>query len=149
MFLQETRALRHSAVITAPLREEWRSHQSTYASAWLADMQARRLVDNRVEPASRDLRDQLTQAAPSHGERELMLKDAHLIEAALATDHTIAALDDRARDHFARTSATVPLLRSVAWVNPNREEESPLIWLRRGARAERGRLLGNFTGGVS
>jgi len=70
-----------------------------------------------------------------------MLKDIHLVEAALACDHVIVSLDEDARRRFARASGQVEELRRVAWVNPARDAADVLDWLRAGARAERSRRL--------
>ncbi len=71
-----------------------------------------------------------------------MYKDACLIEATLATDRTVASLDERVRGLFGQAAGQVGELRTIVWVNPEREEETPLLWLKRGAPAEPERTLG-------
>ncbi len=70
-----------------------------------------------------------------------MLKDAHLIEAALATDSRIASLDETVRGHFSRLAASFAPLRRIMWVNPVTEGEKAVEWLEAGAKAERARRL--------
>ena len=71
-----------------------------------------------------------------------MLKDAHLIEAALAADSRIASKDENARDHFRRLAATYATLRRIHWVNPAVEAEQIVAWrFEDGARPERSRRL--------
>jgi hypothetical protein len=48
----------------------------------------------------------------------ILLKDCHLVEAALATDCRVASLDERARGHFATLAAAIEALRVIVWVNP-------------------------------
>ena len=71
-----------------------------------------------------------------------MYKDACLIEAALATDRTVASLDESVRSLFRRAAGQVGELRAIVWVNPELEEDEPIPWLERGALAEPDRMLG-------
>jgi hypothetical protein len=73
---------------------------------------------------------------------DAMLKDVHLLEAALATDKRIISNDDRARNSF----RPIPDVRLVLWVNPSRPEEKAVEWLNSGAGIESYRRLGHATG---
>ena len=70
--------------------------------------------------------------------------DLHLIEAALATDRTVASVDKKVRAFFSgeASACQVEELRTIVWVNPELEEETPILWLERGAPAEPERMLG-------
>ena len=71
-----------------------------------------------------------------------MYKDACLIEAALATDRTVASLDESVRALFRQATDQVGELRAIVWVNPEREEDDPILWLKRGAPADPNLMLG-------
>jgi len=86
--------------------------------------------------------EQISAAARGEGEGQQMLRDAHLIEVALGLGSPVVSLDDRARNSFKEVSLVVRRLRSVVWVNPTADDESPLEWLRSGARSEASRCLG-------
>ena len=88
------------------------------------------------------LRERVIQTSNSADERQELLDDLLLIEAALATDRTVASLDERVRALFRRATDQVGELRAIVWVNPEREEETPLLWLRNGSPAEPERMLG-------
>jgi len=66
-----------------------------------------------------------------------MVKDVHLLEAALATDKRIASGDDTASGFY----RGIPEVRMVLWINPAREEERAMEWLGEGAKLETFRLL--------
>lgn len=57
-----------------------------------------------------------------------VLKDLHLIEAALATDQIVVSLDERAHRELA-----VEATADVVWVNAVLEGGHALYWLRSGA----------------
>ena len=71
-----------------------------------------------------------------------MLKDFHLIEAALTTDQTVIALDEVVRALFGTVCQTMGQLKTIVWVNPDKAEEQAAEWLEAGAEPERQRQLG-------
>jgi hypothetical protein len=123
------------------IKAEWDKHQSTFAGQWLVSMMAiQKLRTVRDEPVG-ELREAVQGHSSEEGVVAVMLKDVHLIEAALATDLRVASLDDTVRGHFCRFAGQFAALREVLWVNPAIEEEQAIEWLENGARAERSRKL--------
>lgn len=105
-------------------------------------MFARKKVEQITSGANQNLRDKIDAAAENEKARAAMLKDVHLLEAALATDETVIALDEIVRELFAKTSKSVGEIRGVIWVNPDKADEKSLEWLESGAKAEKKRRLG-------
>ncbi len=105
-------------------------------------MVARRKLCFVVECSDDELRNRIEDVASSKKDRDAMLKDCLLIEAALATDQTIISLDEIVRELFALASPRVRELREIVWVNPDNVDEQPVKWLGRGAKPERKRKLG-------
>lgn len=140
-FLRTTLAVCHRAVLTRAVREEWKKHESGFARQWRTAMMARKklVLDDPGEDGA--LREAIEEASVSPRGRDAMLKDAHLIEAAQATDRTVASLDDTVRGLFSAAAARVRYLRTVVWVNPGHPDEGCEAWLEDGAPAEKHRLL--------
>lgn len=132
----------HRLVLTEAIRDEWNRHQSGFARDWRRSMFARRRVEALDVPADETFREQLDDAADSDRERAAMLKDAHLIEAAVATGRRVASLDDAIRGYYQQAAGKVPALRAVCWVNPEVEDEDAVGWLKKGAPLNKFRLLG-------
>jgi hypothetical protein len=106
-------------------------------------MYARKKVDLTEFETSADLRAAIAVAAGSDLERAGMLKDLHLVEAALHAGAPVASLDEvTARGPFRSACRSVGRLRQVVWVNPTVEAERPLEWLHEGALDEDCRCLG-------
>jgi hypothetical protein len=143
-FLKTVVAVGHRAVLTRAVREEWKKHESGFARQWRTAMMARKklLLDDPGEDGG--LREAIEQAAVTPRQRDAMLKDAHLIEAAQATDRTVVSLDDTVRGLFGAAATPVRVLRTVVWVNPGHEDEGCAAWLERGAPAEKHRLLSTW-----
>ncbi|NJM47033.1 MAG: hypothetical protein HC860_13460 [Alkalinema sp. RU_4_3] len=144
-FLIETQANQHRIVLTADINAEWNKHKSRFARQWLGSMIARKqftkILDLPIDP---ELWDPIEELAKDDGERAAMTKDILLLEAALATDRAITSLDEKtARKFFTLAAKTIPKLRSIVWVNPDKPEEIPIEWLREGAPADEFRMLGN------
>jgi hypothetical protein len=75
-------------------------------------------------------------------ERRAMLKDAHLLETALATDRVVISRDEIVRALFHRASKMIGDLRRLHWANPEISAEAVHSWIRAGAKAEARRALG-------
>jgi hypothetical protein len=132
----------HHVVLTKEISEEWNRHQSNFILFWRSSVFARKKVA-RHEVAQNDVfRAGIQNLDFSEKERAAVLKDAHLIEAALETDLTIASLDETARGLLRRAAQNVKPLQPVLWVNPTKDEEHTMEWLEGGAEDEETRQLG-------
>ena len=128
--------------MTPEVRAEWRRNQSRLTRRWMKRMFARRKVHYVEIIEDNALRERVLQTSNSADERQALLDDLLLVEAALVTDRTVASLDEHVRTLFRQAADQVGELRTVVWVNPERKEETPLLWLRNGASAELERMLG-------
>ena len=142
-FLEAVRTISHQLVMTPAISEEWRRHQSRAARKWRVQMYARRKVCWVEPPIDDSLEQRINRVKGTAAEREGMLKDLPLIEAAKVTDEAINSLDDKVRRILARASEYIVELRSIVWVNPDQPAEDPIGWLQRGAKPERERMLGS------
>jgi hypothetical protein len=133
----------HRLVFTPAIEAEWNDHQSGFARRWRRSMFAKKKIDRIEVPADETLRRKLEQAAAAEKAKNAMLKDVHLIEAARATGMRVVALDEVVRECFRKAAVSVPPLRKVCWVNPDRQTEAPLPWLQAGAPADDFRMLGH------
>lgn len=128
-FLQAVLTICHKTVMTPAIRAEWDKHQSGFARKWRRSMVARKkLVRLNVEERP-DLRQRVELGNISQGEKDAMLKDCHLIEAAINTDRRIISLDDAARKLFVELSLSVTDIQDVLWVNPALDERQVMAWL--------------------
>ncbi len=135
----------HHVVMTLELSEEWNKHQSNFAAAWLANMIATKRFHYVVLPQNRTLHDKVEATASQEKDINAMLKDFHLLGAALETDKTVISLDETIRTLFAQASQQVDGIRGIIWVNPDRTvEEQPIVWLNNGAPPEPHRQLAAY-----
>ena len=140
-FLVAVRAVCHRMAWNEAIKAEWDKHQSRFAAQWLVIMlNLRKLRAVNDEPLE-ELRETIEAHSKNPNVVAIMLKDALLIEAALATDSRIASLDETVRGHFRRLAATHEPLRRIVWVNPAIEDEQVVEWLEEGARLEPARRL--------
>lgn len=140
-FLGTMLEVRHHVVMTDTIRKEWRHHRSGFSRKWLTQMYGGRLVKRIEVDKDETLRERIG-AALLWDQREAAEKDAHLIEAAIATDRLVTSRDEKARRLFGSASVAVGQLRQIVWVNPTKADERPIEWLENGARAEAHRQLG-------
>lgn len=134
----------HRIVFSKEGWDEWNRHESRFAGQWRRQMVARRKVLFLAEGAGNEgFREALSQVALPQKARRALEKDAHLAEAADATDRIIISRDEKVRSHFRSVCSEIPLLKEILWANPEIEVEEVVKWLRTGARMERFRKLGS------
>ena len=126
----------YHVVMTEAIQAEWFRHRSTYSRKWLTRMYGRKQVHRTQGGEDPALRARLAKVTPDT-QRNVVARDVHLIEAAIATDRSVSSGDERARSVFRAASRHLPELNPIVWVNPARCTERVLAWLRRGAPPDR------------
>lgn len=122
-FIVEVLKISHRIVMTAALAAEWDKHQSLFALRWRAEMRSQVKIVDIVDVENADVRSQVV-VSPA------VMKDLHLVEAALATDRIVVSLDDRARAEL-----NVDATKDVVWVNAVAGGGHAVYWLRAGAKS--------------
>ena len=125
-FLLALKRICHTLVVTPEIQEEWKRHQSGFARRWMRTMYARRKVCRIDSVTDAPLRTKLSTVPCGRAQREAMLKDCHLVEAAMATDWAVVSLDDAMRNLLREASGRVGEIRAVIWVNPGVGEEASI-----------------------
>ncbi|MGI4875750.1 MAG: hypothetical protein ACRYFX_31725 [Janthinobacterium lividum] len=139
--LDEVLRKEHSLVRTPSMKVEWDKHASHYSLNWLRFMQARRrLLD--IDEAETGLAGALGNLPVPLAEQQIMLKDCHLLEAALAGEKRIISKDEAAYFHFCHASVTLSQLRKIMWASPMRPKDECAEWLADGAKPEANRRIG-------
>jgi hypothetical protein len=150
-FLQNVLEICHRAVLTRALETEWNNHTSRFGQAWRGKMERRGKLIRIKSLEDSDLRAKIYMADIllenlTENQRSQVKKDIHLIEAALATDKIVVSLDDNTARRFFTLAAQgveeLSELKAIAWINPDKPEESSIAWLKGGANPEPERLLG-------
>lgn len=143
-FLKEVLVKNLSVVLTKEIKDEWKKHSSSFALEWRYSMYARRKVVDINPPQDDALQDKIIGSTDVVAEINAMKKDMHLLHAAMATDNSIISCDESVRTFYAKASQQVGEIRMVIWVNPDRTEEEPIVWLKNGAPPENHRLLSTY-----
>jgi len=99
-FLELIRGVCHRIAWNPAIKAEWDKHRSKFAADWFLKMfnlrKVRIIPDNEIEA----LRDAIRANSNDAAVVALMLKDARLIEAAVATNCRVASLDEAVRVMF-------------------------------------------------
>ncbi len=140
----------HKIVMTPEIRQEWDDHQQSFATRWLVAMERKAKIELHTSLRDEGLRDKMTNLIGQQIGRNkitqeacaIMLKDCHLLEAALKSDKIILSLDNKARFHFKVVSDKIEDISAILWVNPDKAEEEAITWLEAGAEPEAHRQLG-------
>lgn len=131
----------HRIGMSPAIADEWKRHRSGFSRQWLVSMHARKKVVNVSATEDRRLREIISKNADSETTRKVMLKDAHLLEAAIEADRRIASLDDIVKNLFADACVKYKAVQTIGWVNPDKEFDEVLAWLELGAPLDKVRQL--------
>ena len=144
-FLQAVLTICHKAVMTPAVRDEWDKHQSNFARKWRSSMVARKKLKLLNLEEREDLRHQIELENIPRMQKNAMLKDCHLIEAAIMTGRSIIALDIAARNLFGEASENILEIQNILWINPTTDQEHVMAWLEGAADQADWQLGHNFT----
>lgn len=131
----------HRMVQCAPIKEEHDRHQGRYASLWRTKMISKKRWVHWRYMENADLRRILVEALPagSRARDREVLKDAHLLEAAAATDKRIKRIvskDATARNLFRLACPNLGVHRSILWGDLTGAPAKVIQWVEDGC-AER------------
>lgn len=121
MLLESVASLGHKVAMCPVLRQEWKKHKSNFSTKWLASMVARRKIVF-VTPSGR-IKCYIKDNVVDGREKEVALKDSHLIDAALEADKIIASNDNVAREVFCTYSGGNGEIGTVLWFNAVTDKE--------------------------
>lgn len=125
----------HRMVQCAPIKNEHDLHQGRYASLWRAKMISRKQWVHWKYVEDTKLRETLVAALPepvSAKKERAVLKDAHLLEAAAATDNRIISQDTTAKGLFGLACPTLGVHRHILWGDLTASAVVVIQWLRDG-----------------
>lgn len=132
-FLLEMLRICYRVTMSHELHDEWKAHASTFARQWQVGMVSRKKWTLSRGTLDASVREAILETVGTEKSRAAVEKDLHLVGAALAEGKAIVSLDETARNHFAKASASVPILRALDWVNPASANDRAEDWLRDGA----------------
>ncbi|MDJ0367105.1 hypothetical protein QMK33_18295 [Hymenobacter sp. H14-R3] len=139
--LETMLAQQHQVVLSPMQYQEWLKHQSGFAKTWLASMLRKKLyVVLRPEPDS-GITARVHQLACTGKARYEMLKDVHLLENALATDHAVVSQETNVLALFTTHAQPLQIPRPVAWINPVADKNACVAWLEAGVVVKKVRCI--------
>jgi len=131
----------HRVVLSKTQYWEWQKHQSGFAKNWLARMMGKKLYVVLNPEADSGLTDRIYRLECTEKTRKEMLKDVHLLESALATDHAVVSQETNVLALFTTHTEALGIPRAVAWVNPAENVTACITWIENGAPVEKARSI--------
>lgn len=136
LILERIRDGGHRFVQTPALKKEHDKHQSLLAKQWRGSMVSRKQWVPKKPPEDMVLRQHLVRAQnpESSNDEVAVLKDAHLLEAAAASDFKIVSKDTTARRLFQRGCPLPGLYGRIQWADATLHPDETLLWIEQGCR---------------
>jgi hypothetical protein len=113
LLLENVRDNGHNIAMSPDLRTEWKKHKSLLATRWLASMVAKKRV-KFIKPDT-VMNDYVSDNVSDEKIKNIAIKDAHLVDAALSQDKIIISNDDNARRAFCSISTHYGPITTVMW----------------------------------
>lgn len=151
-FIESALTICFGAVSGGVISEEWKKHSSLISKIWIRRMIIKKKI--KRNKYTFDGIDNLIQRIKNSKifttkQFNAIVKDKHLIAAALVNDSIIVSCDDTVRKLFAKAAQNIPKVGSqigdIIWINPAKNEEKPIEWLESDAPFTEERKLINYS----
>jgi predicted nucleic acid-binding protein len=141
--LEAIRAGEHRLVLSGPLLREYKNHESRFATLWRSNMVARKRLQHWDYVEDSALRNRLVDALPKDAvsQQREVLKDAHLLEAAVATGQRIVSMDAKAKALFQKACPKLQAHGCLLWGDLTEQPEGTIKWIEDGCRDDLARHL--------
>lgn len=119
--LEVIMASKHTICFCPKLLEEWKKHRSGFTAKWLVSMYAKRKVTHKDN--NHIIEDIISKIDDHTKNKEIALKDVHLIDSSLVNSKIIFSNDDNARKAFIYFSSNVGQIKNITWLNSITDNE--------------------------
>lgn len=134
LILESIRDGGHRIVQTPALKNEHDKHQSRLAKQWRGSMVSRKQWVPKKPPEDALLRAHLVlaQNPEAMNDEVAVLKDAHLLEAAAASDMRVISKDCTAKELFQKGCPLPDPYGHIQWADATRQPDETLLWIQEG-----------------
>lgn len=116
--LDEVIKHKSETVYCKTLMAEWRKHRSTYSAKWIAAMiSKKKLVLIPVKTEAKDFLESLEEST----DKKVALKDAHLVDLAIASNKIIFSNDANAKNAFSKLLDKRSNFKKIYWLSPRKD----------------------------
>lgn len=116
--LNEIKDSNSNAVYCSTLMKEWKKHRSTYSTKWIATMMSKkRLLFIASDIEAKVFLENLENSK----EKNIALKDVHLIDLAIASDKIIFSNDLNAKNAFSNLLDKRHNFKNIYWLSPKKD----------------------------
>jgi hypothetical protein len=136
-FLIAVRSICHHAALSTDLEREWEKHSSRFSRKWYASMESRKKIQHLPDDSQHDFTEMLQDEGLTLKQRRAVMKDLHLVEAAMFTDSIVVSLDKEAVELMQQVLCCDAPFRKLCWINPESDPVQVHEWLQNGAKAEK------------
>jgi hypothetical protein len=113
--------------VDASLLQEWRKHQSRYASAWIVSMFSRKLVDKRDGFSGKAMSVENAVSRLVEPGLSVATKDIHLVKIAVDCGYCVISNEKKCRAAFHEASVHCREISKVFWIYPSEPDCCPVV----------------------
>jgi hypothetical protein len=146
-FLEEFRLSNNKLVMSKTIFSEWKKHQSRFSLTWRASIVASKRMVLVDDAENVKIRTDVERFVLNDKAKTAVLKDIHLVEAAIQADEIVISCDNKMRELLCTLSGQSTEIKDIVWVNPVNDYESASDWLQKGCERDDVRKLVHFSSG--
>ena len=129
-------------IMSKEIFREWKKHESGFSKKWRATMVAKKRMLKIDDVKFEAIRSRVEVFTNDEHIKKAVIKDLHLVEAALNSDKMIASCDNKMRRYLVELSFNCEYVHEIIWVDPSNENEEVIEWLYSGCRKDNFRKIG-------
>jgi hypothetical protein len=132
--LETIQKYNYQLVFTEEIIYEWNKHSTKFSRRWLRNMLERKRVVKISISEDKSISQKVNLVVTDIGVRKLILKDCHLVDAALAADRIVLSRDEQVKYHLCRYAEVILEIQQICWMNPADPDEKVVAWIKSGAK---------------
>ena len=129
------------AVLNPTLREELKNHCSKSFQIWWRSMAAQKRIEDKEGKEFAHHLDKACACLDQDTWKDALRKDSHLVQSALASDHTIISNEKNLPRFVTIACSRVQLLSTLHYANPAVEGNACILWIKAGAEKDADRRI--------
>lgn len=131
-------------VINRKIIKQWKDNNSRYASRWVTAMLSSELYFKQDYSGDLEITIQ-TIIGMQRSKKKLLLKDAHLLEAAYKTDYLLLSMDGNTMNLVMIHLVDCYSIADIMWINPENDTYDCISWIQNGAEYDSSKCFAMIT----
>lgn len=143
VFLEDFMKTTNKILMNQEIYREWNKHESKFAKIWRVHMISKKRMVLIKDIENKEIRNFVECNIKNELVKKSIIKDLHLVEAALSTDEIVISCDDRMRNHLKTMCNECKSVKRLMWGSPIKISDDLKGWIDKNFKREECREIGS------